>query len=192
MRTDVAEDSVQLIEASALGDRRAFERLYDRFAGLVFALALRMLGARTDAEDLVQEVFLQAWRRAESYQPARGTPEAWLLTIARSRAVDRLRSSRSTRDGLERLHARPAVPPAEPASHLISREEDGLAVRSALNHLSEEQRRVLELSYFDGLTQSEIAARLGEPLGTIKTRIRLSLERLRRLLGAAGIGKVAP
>jgi RNA polymerase sigma-70 factor (ECF subfamily) len=166
--------SKDVVRRLAAGDPAALAEFYDRFAGLVNALALRILRDTGDAEDVVQEVFLQAWRQADRFDPARGTPEAWLCTIARTRALDRLRRRASRRED-----------PSESAPPLASlpRNVEALAVREALRELSQDQRRALELAYFEGLTQTEIAARLGEPLGTIKTRIRTAMIRLRESLG---------
>jgi RNA polymerase sigma-70 factor (ECF subfamily) len=158
----------------AAGDRSALAELYDRYAALVNGLALRILRNATEAEDVVQEVFLQAWRSAERYDASRGTPEAWLCTMARSRALDRLRRRASRREEAQ---------DAAPMASLVPRTDEALAVRKALEGLSAEQRRALELAYYDGLTQSEIAEALGEPLGTIKTRIRTAMIRLREALG---------
>ena len=178
----------RLIEQIAGGDREAFGRFYDRFAPLVFAFAVRMLGARSDAEDLLQEVFLQVWHHAGSYSRERGSPEAWLLTITRSRAIDRLRSVRR-RD-------RKLVPMDDPewtgyepkAEETMAAQDARLMVNSALARLPAAQREAMELAYFDGLTQSEIAARLGEPLGTVKTRMRTAMQRLREFLRAKRAG----
>lgn len=165
---------LELVRRLAGGDQAALAEFYDLFAGLVNALALRILRDTSDAEDVVQEVFLQAWRQAERFDPARGTPEAWLCTIARTRALDRLRRRTSRReDPVE----------AAPASADVPRNEERLAVRKAVLALSPDQRRALELAYYEGLTQTEIASRLGQPLGTIKTRIRTALFRLREALG---------
>jgi RNA polymerase sigma-70 factor (ECF subfamily) len=170
-----AETSL-LIRRLVAGDQHALGDLYDKCAGLVNALALRVLRDAADAEDVVQEVFVQAWRQAARFDPARGTPEAWLCTIARSRALDRLR-----RRAARREESGEQAPPAV----ATPRNEEALAVRKALDGLSEVQRRALELAYYEGLTQSEIAARLGEPLGTVKTRIRSAMIRLRETLGPA-------
>ena len=183
MQTRHAEDPVELIAAVAAGDRVAIERLYDRFAPLVFSVALRILRIQADAEDVVQEVFLQVWNRAETYRSDRGRIESWLLTITRNRALDKRRAANAMKKGLEHLRNVAADSATETVSGHVVREEESVGVRSALNRLPVEQRRVLELVYFDGLTQSMIAAHLGEPLGTVKTRIRLGLERLRRLVG---------
>ena len=169
-----ARESPALIRRLVAGDHQALGDLYDKYAGLVNALALRVLRDASEAEDVVQEVFVQVWRQAARFDPARGSPEAWLCTIARTRALDRLR----------RRAARREEPGAEPPNATETpRNENALAVRKALDGLSADQRRALELAYYEGLTQSEIATRLGEPLGTIKTRIRTAMIRLRETLG---------
>lgn len=158
------------------GDPAALADLYDLAAGLVFGLVLRILRDRAEAEDVVQEVFVQVWRQAERFDPARGSLNAWLCTIARTRALDRLRRRAARREEPEG-----SQPPAVEAP----RPEDALAVRAALESLPAPQREALALAYFEGLTHTEIAARLGEPLGTVKTRIRAALLRLRGALGPA-------
>jgi RNA polymerase sigma-70 factor, ECF subfamily len=162
-----------LLRRLAEGDAQALGAFYDAYAGLVNGLALRILRDQSEAEDVVQEVFVQAWRQAGRFDPARGTPEAWLCTIARTRSLDRLRRRAARRE--DPGDAAPA-PTGQP------RTEEALAVRAALEGLSPDQRRALELAYYEGLTQSEIAHRLGEPLGTIKTRIRTAMLRLRETL----------
>lgn len=166
--------SQSLLRRLAAGDTEALGEFYDLYAGLVNGLALRILRDTSDAEDVVQEVFVQAWRQASRFDAERGTPEAWLCAMARTRALDRLRRRVSRRE--DREEAAPA-PTATPQS------AEAIAVRKALEGLSEDQRRALELAYYEGLTQTEIAARLGEPLGTIKTRIRTAMIRLREVLG---------
>lgn len=162
-----------LLRRLAAEDHEALGEFYDRFAGLVNALALRILRDASDAEDVVQEVFVQVWRQASRFDPARGTPEAWLCTMARTRALDRLRRRAARRED-----------PSEVAPGLVEapRNEETLAVRKALDGLSPDQRRALELAYYEGLTHSEIAQRLREPLGTIKTRIRTAMLKLRDVL----------
>lgn len=174
---------VNLVRRIARGDREAFARLYDRYASLVFTFATRLLRSRSDAEDLLQEVFVQVWRQAESYAEDRGSPEAWLITITRSRAIDRLRSTRRREMSAVSLDEVKEAETGLSGDSVRTNTEARLMVRGPLARLPEAQRRALELAYFDGLTQTEIAARLGEPLGTVKTRIRDGLERLRGLLG---------
>ena len=161
-------------------DADALAALYDRYAARVNGLASRILGDTGDAEEIVQEVFLYAWRSAASYDGARGTVLAWLLVAARSRAIDRLRARRP--GGRERT--RPLDDAPEPASAedveagVEGRRWEAIC-RAAVAELPAEQREALELAYFGGLTQQEIAAKTATPLGTIKTRVRLGLMKLR-------------
>jgi RNA polymerase sigma-70 factor (ECF subfamily) len=187
MGTAAPEASVRLLEEIARGDRDAFARFYDLHAALVHTLALRILRERGEAEEVVQDVFVQVWRQAEAYSRERGTPEAWLVTLARSRGIDKLRSRRR-RDEMVRPADNPDRLP-EPAvlESATGPAEARATLGGALADLPDAQRRVLELAYFDGLTQTEIAAHLGEPLGTVKTRVRSALDRLRGAL-AAGSG----
>jgi len=175
--------AVALLGMIAQGDREAFSRFYDGFAGLAFGLIRRILRDPAAAEEVLQEVFWQIWREAARYDPRRGSPEAWVVMRAKTRAIDRLRAMRRREktfvapadDSLTRSTEEPGENPG------VAAENRGL-VRSALNALPESQRRVVELAFFEGLTQSEIASRLGEPLGTVKTRARLGLERLKSLI----------
>jgi RNA polymerase sigma-70 factor (ECF subfamily) len=158
------------------GDSGALAEFYDLYSGLVNGLALRILRNAAEAEDVVQEVFVQVWRQAERYDQSRGSAEAWLCTITRTRALDRLRRRVARREDPSESAPGPAV--------TAPKTEEALAVRKALDSLSPDQRRALELAYYEGLTQTEIAARLGEPLGTVKTRIRTAMIRLRDVLGS--------
>jgi RNA polymerase sigma-70 factor, ECF subfamily len=184
MAADLLDNPLALLQQMASGDGEAFRRFYDRYASLVFTFALRLLGSRADAEDLLQEVFLQVWRQAQSYSLERGSPEAWLITMTRSRAIDKLRSMRRRDMSPLAPDQPPRLEGGTPVDLPSRASEAKLTVQGVLSKLSEAQRIVLELAYFDGLTQSEIAARLGEPLGTVKTRMRAGLERLRGFLGA--------
>lgn len=163
-----------LLDRLAAGDHAALGEVYDRYAGLVNGLALRILRNTAEAEEVIQEVFLQIWRQAVRFDPARGSAEAWICTIARTRALDRLRRRTSRRE-----ESVEAIPGASDTPKTV----EAIAVHKALDTLSADQRTALELAYFEGLTQSEIAARLGEPLGTVKTRIRTAMIRLRDVLG---------
>lgn len=171
----------------ARGEHAGLEDLYDRHARHVYSLALRILRQQADAEDIVQEVFSQAWRQADRYNRARGTVVGWLLTLTRSRAIDRLRGRRSEPaagaddlTGIDR--ADPSVLPEEQLLDAGRAAE----VRGALDHLPLLQRIVIELAFFEGLTHVEIATRLELPLGTVKTRIRQGLLSMRdRLAGAS-------
>lgn len=183
MSTRSAEDPVDLVQQVARGDRQAFGRFYDRYASLLFTFAMRILRERSAAEDLLQEVFLQLWREAGSYSKERGSPEAWMITITRSRGIDKLRSIRRREKSFVAMEDPVGAAYSDPAENPEAASDAKLTVSSALAELPESQRRVLELAYFDGLTQSEIAAKLQEPLGTIKTRMRSAIERLRELLG---------
>jgi RNA polymerase sigma-70 factor, ECF subfamily len=171
-----AIDTEQLVERLAAGEREALAAFFDRYAGRVHALAMRILSDADEAEDVVQEVFVQVWRDAARFDAQRGTPQAWVCTIARSRALDRLRRRTARRED---------PPESAPGASTASSTADEIAVRQALGELPEEQREALELAYYEGLTQSEIALRLAAPLGTIKTRMRSGLLRLRSRLGPA-------
>jgi RNA polymerase sigma-70 factor (ECF subfamily) len=172
-------ERLQAREPQALG------ALYDQLAPLVHAVLLRMLGDRTEAEEVLLETFWQVWNSAKDYDPSRGTLEAWVTTIARSRALDRLRARQKLRSGLALYAQEGRVLPtaSAPMPEAVALQgERAQAVAAALEALSEEQRRPIELAYYEGLSQAEIAGRLGQPLGTIKTRIRLGLTRLRHVL----------
>lgn len=175
--------AVQLIQRAAAQDREAFSQLYDRFSSLVFSLAMRMLRAQSDAEDLLQEVFMQVWRQAGSYSQERGSPEAWIINIARSRAIDKLRAIRRRDKSFVLTDDPAAAESPDNVESAVGESEAKLAMNSALANLTEAQRRVLELAYFSGLSQTEIAERLAEPLGTVKTRMRAAIQRLRGILG---------
>ena len=183
-----------LLQRVVAGDQLALAELYDATSPLVFGLALRILGERAAAEDTVVEVYTQVWIRANTYDPQRGTPLSWLLTLTRSRAIDLLRARNRTQAAEPPLEAtrnlQSAAPDPEETSMTAER---SCFVRRALESLNEDQRQAIELAYFAGLSHTEIAARLGQPLGTVKTRIRAGMMRLRELLGplppATGIGK---
>ena len=181
------DDLGGLIERTANGEAAALAALYDATASLVNGLALRVLGDRGSAEEVTGDVYLQVWRQAVRYDGTRGAPLAWLLTLTRSRAIDRLRTGASQRARTAPIEAALRVasdaPGPEERSAVRQRRQ---VVRSALTHLPAEQRRAIELAYFEGLSHSEIAATLGEPLGTVKTRVRLGMIRLRESLGSAG------
>jgi RNA polymerase sigma-70 factor, ECF subfamily len=184
-RPEQDEFDAELLRAVARGDEAAFARVYDRYAPILLGLMLRILRSRAEAEDVLQEVFLQVWQQARSFDPARGRAFTWLATLARSRAIDRLRAV----DSRERAAQRSAEdgPPPEVESHAWAdeeaiRAERAEAVRAALAELPEEQRQVLVLAYLDGMSQSEIAAAKNQPLGTVKTRTRAGLKRLSEAL----------
>ncbi len=167
-------------------DAQALRALYDRHSSLVYGLGLRILRDAAEAEDLVQDVFLHLWRRAEMFDGQRGQFTGWLVSLARNRAIDRLRARRTRlRKGEEfeaEVAATPAPRGADPDETAYAGELRG-AVTKALALLPEPQRAALELAYFGGLSHSEIAERLAAPLGTVKARIRQGMIRLRDLLG---------
>ncbi|MCC6406165.1 MAG: sigma-70 family RNA polymerase sigma factor [Planctomycetes bacterium] len=171
------------VHAVAAGDHAALASLYDSTQRFVFTLVTRLVRDRATAEEVTLDVYLQVWRRASSYAPERGKVLAWLLTIARSRALDRARAER-VRDVESNVEERKdLVAPCECDPKLEpEREERCQLVAKALSALPEAQRRVVELAYFGGLSHTEIAERLSEPLGTVKTRVRLGLIKLRELL----------
>ena len=172
----------ELLGRAARIDPAAFAELYDRHSVAAFSLARRIVGG-AHAEDAVQEAFLSVWRGVKRYDAARGPVRTWLLSIVRLRSIDELRKlevhgrRRAEAEGLEESLTAPDLPEA----HALHAEQSA-AVRTALATLSDDQRRVLELAYFSGLTQAEIAERLELPLGTVKGRTRLSLEKLRAAL----------
>jgi RNA polymerase sigma-70 factor (ECF subfamily) len=177
-QTDAEE--AELLRALARGDESAFARIYDRYSPILLGLLLRILRSRAEAEDVLQEVFLQVWQRAHSFDAERGRAFTWLVTLARSRAIDRLRSVGS-RERAARASAEEAPPESEPvewADNAAIRSERAEAVREALAELPEEQRQVLMLAYIEGMSQSEIAAAKNQPLGTVKTRTRSALRKL--------------
>ena len=180
---EAGSETGALITRIAAGDRDAFSRFYDLLAPTAFGLIRRVLRDPEAAAEVLQEVFWQVWREARQYDPKRGSPEAWLVMRAKTRAIDRLRSVRRrdrtfvapVDESVATRHDGPAENPAVVA-------ENRELVQTALAQLPEPQRRVIEMAFFEGLTQSEIAIRLREPLGTVKTRARLGLERLRSTL----------
>jgi RNA polymerase sigma-70 factor (ECF subfamily) len=183
-------DDAELVAAVARADPRALELVYERHSRGVYSLALRVLGDGPAAEEVVQETFLKLWRQPDAYQPSRGRLFTWLLGVAHHRAVDLLR-----RRQLEERHRLSAAPTGQSLVDLLDslglasgdddpqtrlgNLEQRVALERALGRLPAEQRLALELAYYRGMTQAEIAVRLGEPLGTIKTRMRLALHHLR-------------
>jgi RNA polymerase sigma-70 factor (ECF subfamily) len=174
------EEVMQLVGA---GNPRAFELLYDRHGGASFSLAYRMVGNRVTAEDITQEAFLSIWRSRLRYDRARGSVRTWVLGIVHNRAIDALRRGavhdrrRETLEGVEERHEARERTEVEAA-----RNEEARSVRSALDSLPDEQRRTIELAYFAGFSHSQIAELLDEPIGTVKGRMRLGLDKLRRQL----------
>lgn len=178
-----AED-VALIRRMCDADETALVALYDRWMRSLYSLVFHLLKDADEAEDVVEETFWQAWRKASSYEPSRGAVSTWLLTIGRRRALDRLRAKGRRREESMtsvRELADVASPAGDPSQAMESSERR-THVLAALSSLPDEQREVLELGYFKGMSQSEIADMTGQPLGTVKTRMRLALQKLREPL----------
>jgi RNA polymerase sigma-70 factor, ECF subfamily len=179
------EEDAAILRRMAAGETAACGELYDRFSRPLHAVALRILRDEKEAEDIVQEVFLALWEKAATFSSERGSAFGWAVTFTRNRAIDRARNRRRRAELLDASAGRHAAPmPAAAAQAdeaLLARETAG-AVRAAVSRLPDEQQRALELAFFGGLTQQEIADQLHEPLGTVKARIRRGLLRLRDLL----------
>lgn len=180
----MAEEGAELIARMAAGDRSAFGPFYDRYAPLVHGLIVRIVRDHADAAEVLQEVFWQTWQAAGSYDPTRGSPEAWLVMRARARAIDRVRSVRRRSETFVAPLDEELAPARSPAADLAGAVADRSIVQGLLARLPDHQREVIQLAYFGGLTQTEIAERLKQPLGTVKTRMRTGLERLREALRA--------
>ncbi len=162
---------------------KALDLLYDRYGKLVYSIAFRMLSNVEEAEETTQETFLRLWQRSEIYQPERGSLSGFLVMITRSRCLDRLRSRKATHQKLQRIQtASHGVTNYNPPLEFVTVEERSQLVREALNQLSAVERKVLETAYYEGLSQSEIAKRDGIPLGTVKSRSRQALKKLRTAL----------
>ena len=175
------ERDADCLRRMGAGDESALAELYDRYCPLLYPVALRILRRAADAEDAVQHAWLQAWKSAGSYDPRRGTVAAWLLTMTRTRALDLHRSLASRHRAETRDEAVAGAAPPDPSSETAHRQLSA-RVRKALESLAPRQREVLEIAYFEGLSQSEVAARLGAPLGTVKSWMRQGLMRLKELL----------
>jgi RNA polymerase sigma-70 factor (ECF subfamily) len=178
-----------LIRRAAAGDQRAFAEFYDRTCRLVYSVVLRIVADPADAEEVTLDVYTQVWRTASTYDPARSAPATWLIMAARSRALDRLRSATS-----RGRHETPLDPVLETPSRDASADQSAWLtqrcriVLDAMASLQPEQRKLIELSFFEGLSHSQLAERLNQPLGTVKTRIRLGLNKLRQALSeTAGV-----
>jgi RNA polymerase sigma-70 factor (ECF subfamily) len=181
-----ALDDQALLARVANGDSRALDTLYERYSRVVYGLALRILGEAELAEEVVQETFWRVWRRAGTFQSGRGQVASWLFGIAHNLSVDELRRQRSRPRPVYDTEKSPVLRDLEDSRMDVAagalEQERGRLIGAALQELTAEQREAIELAYFGGLSQSEIAERLHSPIGTIKTRIRLGLRKLRDVL----------
>jgi RNA polymerase sigma-70 factor (ECF subfamily) len=191
----IAEQTDGLLRQIAVGDRAAFGRLYDATSPAIFGLLVKMLRSPEAAEEVAQEVYLEVWKKATSFDPDRGTGSTWISLIARSRALDRIRSERSYSGAVDRAEESVVVADLFGGNHSDPEEAASLSerrrlVRGAMREIPEEQRTVVLLSFFRGLSHSEIADRQGIPLGTVKSRIRAGLEKvagcLQETMGGGG------
>ena len=184
--TDDRAIELDLLARVANRERAAFEQLYARYSNILYATAMKFLKQDADAQDVVQDVFIQIWDKAKLYDPTKGKPLTWALTMTRNRSIDRIRAiQRRTRlrDDFESETVADESAGVREALFEVDASEKSQILRDAVGRLSPEQRKVIELAFFGGLTQSEVADRLGEPLGTIKARARRGLMKLKEILG---------
>lgn len=182
--TGGVDADIEVLRSVAAGDRQALGELYDRHAGVMLALGIRIIGVRREAEDLLHDVFLEAWRHAGDYDPGRGSVKTWLLLRMRSRCLDRVRSH-----GFSRVDSLEVEPARSGAVERADRRLDGARARASLASLPPAQREVLELGYFQGMSFSEIASALDIPIGTVKSRVSAAMVKLREDLD---VPKVTP
>lgn len=169
----------ELLVRAGREDRDAFSRLYDEFAPLVFGVALRTTKSRSHAEEVAQEVFIQVWKQADQFDPAKGTARSWIATLAHRRSVDFVRRSQSSRD---RDSAQPPSADRGDIADEVVESDERARVRLALSALTDLQREAIEMAYFNGMTYREVAESIGAPLGTVKTRMRDALARIREIM----------
>ncbi|MEO6052662.1 MAG: sigma-70 family RNA polymerase sigma factor [Chthoniobacterales bacterium] len=179
------EEAAVLIRKVAEGDRHSFEALYDQFSGLVFSTASRILSDQTDAEDVTQDVFVQIWDKAGLYSASRGTPVTWIITLTKNKSIDRLRSVQRKfrlKEEVQKENAIIDVRTDRKPENEVQLHENSQIIKNAVAELLPDQRTVIELAYFSGLTQSQIAEELNEPVGTVKARIRRAMGKLKELV----------
>ncbi|MEO8352544.1 MAG: sigma-70 family RNA polymerase sigma factor [Chthoniobacteraceae bacterium] len=185
--TNDIDAEIELMKRIGEGNPASFETLYDRFSGVLFSTAYRVLNNQEAAEDVLQDVFIQIWEKAPLYDPTRGKPMTWAVTLTRNKAIDRLRSTvrrNRLQDDVEREAESFEKFDDRSAFEAVAAGETSQLVREAIQKLSTDQREAIEFAFFSSLTQTEIAERLNEPLGTIKARIRRGMMKLHDLLGA--------
>lgn len=179
------EEDTRLIQRIAERDSSAYQTFYKKYSGLIFASISNVLNDHHDAEDVMQEVLVQLWNKAYLYEPHKGKPLTWLTTMARNRAIDRIRSKqrRARLNGDFEIENRSVQPEFDESAHdiLENKERDGIIMR-AVEKLNPDQREAIQLAFFNGLTQAEVAESLHEPLGTVKARIRRGVSRLETLI----------
>ncbi|HCN29854.1 MAG TPA: RNA polymerase subunit sigma [Verrucomicrobiales bacterium] len=179
------EEDIKLLERISNRDAAAFQTFYSKYSGLIFAAVSNVLNDHHDTEDVMQEVLVQLWNKAHLYEPRKGKPLTWLTTLARNRAIDRIRSKQRRarlNDDFEMENKKLQFEFEESGSEALEIKERDRVLLSAVERLNDEQREAIRLAYFDGLTQAEVAERLNEPLGTIKARIRRGVNRLESLV----------
>lgn len=182
--SSIGDSDVQLIGRVAGGDQEAFAHLFDHHSSVVLGFLTRMLGDRSEAEEVLQEVFLQVWDQASRYKATRATPRGWMMMMARSRALDRIRS-RDARSRREKIVAEEKGQEENPVGTArLEQGERGEMIDRALSTLPDEQRLCVELAFFEGLSQSQISRRLDVPLGTVKSRFQFGMKKLRTLLAS--------
>lgn len=185
-RDEAQESDAVILRQIVARDPRGMELLYDRYGGIAYALAVRLLGDAGAAEDVVQEAFFNIWRQGTSYDTTRGTVRTWLLTVVHHRAIDRIRSARAKSRGDVAIDTMLSLQAKEDTWADVAAGLERERVQAAVATLPVEQRQVVEMAYFAGLTQAEIAERVGVPLGTVKGRMRLAAAKLRDALQAPG------
>ncbi|HEY0793817.1 MAG TPA: sigma-70 family RNA polymerase sigma factor [Chthoniobacterales bacterium] len=190
MASDTSIDQqleIELLKQVGQGNRKSFEELYDRFSGVLFSAALQILNDQREAEDVLQDVFIQIWDKAQLYNAERGKPLTWAMTLTRNKAIDRLRSAQRRyrlQDQVEKETTVLTQVLARDSSEEVDALEKSRIIRAAVLQLSLEQREAIELAFFSGLTQNEIAQELNQPLGTVKARIRRGMLKLKELIAS--------